>query len=177
MSDVLSQPSLRKSSLFETMETKPCQDDILEIDSISSTSTLSVDSQASTLVNSTTDLQWLTLTNSRDEESRYLSEDDLKSDCKEWADRALGAGDRNTVLNSSSPAFTKRRKLLILFMTAFGAAFCPMASDMYFPALLPLGRDMKVSNGGMNLSLTTYMVSILSYSFRKANTSNDVSDI
>lgn len=61
----------------------------------------------------------------------------------------------------SGPAysvFTKRQKLWIVFMTAWASFFFPMSANIYFPALNTLSRDLKVSSGVINLTLTSYMI-------------------
>ena len=61
----------------------------------------------------------------------------------------------------SGPAhsvFSKRQKLWIVFMTAWAGFFSPMSASIYFPVLNSLSRDLKVSSGIINLTLTSYMI-------------------
>lgn len=54
--------------------------------------------------------------------------------------------------------FTSAQKRYIVFLTAFGGLFSTLSSNIYFPALNALSKDLKVSNGLINLTLTTYMI-------------------
>lgn len=48
--------------------------------------------------------------------------------------------------------FSKRTKLFIVFMTAWGGLFSPISANIYFAALNPLARDLKVSASLINLT-------------------------
>lgn len=54
--------------------------------------------------------------------------------------------------------YTTRQKRFIVFMAAFAGLFSPISGTIYFPALNPLSEDLHVSNGLINLTLTSYMV-------------------
>ena len=54
--------------------------------------------------------------------------------------------------------FTKAQKQYIAFLVAFGGLFSTLSTNIYFPALNALSTDLKVSNGLINLTLTTYMI-------------------
>ena len=61
----------------------------------------------------------------------------------------------------SGPAysnFNQHQKNLIIFMVALGSFFSPLSANIYFPALNALARDLQVSNGLINLTLTSYMI-------------------
>jgi hypothetical protein len=55
--------------------------------------------------------------------------------------------------------FTISQRRFIVFMASWAGFFSPVSSQIYFPALITLGRDLHVSNSLMNLTLTSYMVS------------------
>lgn len=55
-------------------------------------------------------------------------------------------------------SFTTAQKWYIVFLTAFGGFFSPLSTSIYFPALNALSKDLNVSNGLINLTLTTYMI-------------------
>ena len=60
----------------------------------------------------------------------------------------------------SGPAysvFSHRQRKFIVFMVACAGFFSPLSANIYFPALNALSRDLKVSNGLINLTLTSYM--------------------
>lgn len=59
---------------------------------------------------------------------------------------------------SAYSVFGHRQRQFIVFMVACAGFFSPLSANIYFPALNSLARDLKVSNGMMNLSLTTYMI-------------------
>ena len=72
----------------------------------------------------------------------------------------LNAMDRVT-RESSGPVFsvfTRHHKRLIVFLASFGGFFSPLSANIYFPALNSLARDLNVSNGLINLTLTSYMI-------------------
>ena len=54
--------------------------------------------------------------------------------------------------------FTTRQKQYIIVMTAWGSFFSPLSSNIYFPALNTLAKDLKVSSGVINLTVTSYMI-------------------
>ena len=54
--------------------------------------------------------------------------------------------------------FSKRQKQYIIFMASFGGFFSPLSANIYFPALNAIAKDLKVSSGVINLTLTSYMV-------------------
>lgn len=54
--------------------------------------------------------------------------------------------------------FTTRQKQYIIVMTAWGSLFSPLSSNIYFPALNTLPKDLKVSSGVIYLTVTSYMI-------------------
>ena len=54
--------------------------------------------------------------------------------------------------------FTHRQRKFIIVMVACAGFFSTLSANIYFPALNALSRDLKVSNGLINLTLTSYMV-------------------
>lgn len=55
--------------------------------------------------------------------------------------------------------FTVHQRRFIVFMASWAGFFSPVSSQIYFPALNSLARDLHVTNSLMNLTLTSYMVS------------------
>ena len=55
--------------------------------------------------------------------------------------------------------FDKHQKNCIVFMVAIAGFFSPLSASIYFPALNVLAKDLKVSSGLINLTITTYMIS------------------
>ncbi|KAK4188414.1 major facilitator superfamily domain-containing protein [Podospora australis] len=65
------------------------------------------------------------------------------------------------VRTQSGPAysvFSKGTKRWVVTMIAFSSFVSPMTANIYFPALVPIARDMGVSKSLINLTLTTYMI-------------------
>ncbi|KAK5662616.1 hypothetical protein OQA88_8530 [Cercophora sp. LCS_1] len=54
--------------------------------------------------------------------------------------------------------FTKQQKLWISMSASFSAMFSTMSSYIYYPALVPVARDLGVSVALVNLSVTTYLI-------------------
>ncbi|KAL9115139.1 MAG: hypothetical protein Q9227_000933 [Pyrenula ochraceoflavens] len=54
--------------------------------------------------------------------------------------------------------FTGNQRRIIVFLASFGGFFSPLSSNIYFPALNSLAQDLNVSNGLINLTLTSYMI-------------------
>ncbi|KAJ5542323.1 hypothetical protein N7461_008326 [Penicillium sp. DV-2018c] len=76
------------------------------------------------------------------------------------------AQDANTKAgtNSGDPAnveysvFTDSQRRYIVFMASWAGFFSPVSSQIYFPALNTLAKDLHVSNSLINLTLTSYMI-------------------
>ncbi|KAJ5569746.1 uncharacterized protein N7459_009176 [Penicillium hispanicum] len=70
------------------------------------------------------------------------------------------AGDRGgDIADVDYSIFTVSQRRYIVFMASWAGFFSPVSSQIYFPALNTLARDLHVSNSLINLTLTSYMVS------------------
>ncbi|KAF1960519.1 MFS general substrate transporter [Byssothecium circinans] len=72
-------------------------------------------------------------------------------------------GNLEAVTTTPSPlppysVFSKRKKLFVVFLAAWGGFFSPLSANIYFPALTTLARQYNVSSTLMNLTLTSYMI-------------------
>lgn len=54
--------------------------------------------------------------------------------------------------------FTRRQKRWISWMASFGAMFSTLNSFIYFPAVVPMARDLNVSVSLINLTITCYLI-------------------
>ncbi|KAJ5968836.1 hypothetical protein N7501_005084 [Penicillium viridicatum] len=54
--------------------------------------------------------------------------------------------------------FTVSQRRYIVFMASWAGFFSPVSSQIYFPALNTLAKDLHVSNSLINLTLTSYMI-------------------
>lgn len=54
--------------------------------------------------------------------------------------------------------FTVSQRRYIVFMASWAGFFSPVSSQIYFPALNTLAKDLHVSNSLINLTLMSYMV-------------------
>ena len=54
--------------------------------------------------------------------------------------------------------FTVRQKKTILMAGSFAAFFSPLSSNVYFPAINTIAKDLHVSISQINLTVTTYHV-------------------
>ena len=54
--------------------------------------------------------------------------------------------------------FSVRQKKMILLAGSFAAFFSPLSSNVYFPALNTIAKDLHVSISQINLTVTTYQV-------------------
>ncbi|KAJ5362939.1 hypothetical protein N7541_003783 [Penicillium brevicompactum] len=66
-----------------------------------------------------------------------------------------GSGDPTDVDYS---VFTDSQRRYIVFMASWAGFFSPVSSQIYFPALNTLAKDLHVSNSLINLTLTSYMI-------------------
>lgn len=57
--------------------------------------------------------------------------------------------------------FTARQKKIILIAGSFAGFFSPLSSNVYFPALNTIAKDLRVSISHINLTVTTYQVDIV----------------
>ncbi|KAL1634122.1 hypothetical protein SLS56_002425 [Neofusicoccum ribis] len=53
--------------------------------------------------------------------------------------------------------FTKHQKMVMLFIVSLGGFFSPLSSNIYFPALGDISKDLNVSSGLLVLTITVYM--------------------
>ena len=107
---------------------------------------------------SSTDSHATTLATSGDGEAQ--GEDG--ADLEEVATRHQGTDPELGMTRTASGApysiYTTQQKRFIVFMASFAGLFSPISGTIYFPALNPLSEDLHVSNGLINLTLTSYMV-------------------
>lgn len=74
--------------------------------------------------------------------------------------RSENAGNRiEDVADVDYSVFTVSQRRYIVFMASWAGFFSPVSSQIYFPALNTLAKDLDVSNSLINLTLTSYMVS------------------
>lgn len=79
--------------------------------------------------------------------------DEIKTNTDENAGHT-GAADADVDYS----VFTSSQRRYIVFMASWAGFFSPVSSQIYFPALNTLARDLRVSNSLINLTLTSYMV-------------------
>lgn len=87
----------------------------------------------------------------------------MASDEQTATARAVDAeppSERQAIVGAKYSIFTINEKRAIVFAAAAGAFFSPLSAQIYFPALDALSRDLHVSVTEINLTVTTYMVSI-----------------
>ncbi|KAL4889880.1 major facilitator superfamily domain-containing protein [Aspergillus ambiguus] len=60
--------------------------------------------------------------------------------------------------NAPYSSFTRFQKAHIVFAASWAAFIAPMTAHIYFPALNTLSHDLHVSNGLINLTITSYMI-------------------
>lgn len=56
-------------------------------------------------------------------------------------------------------SFSTAQKTFIIFTAAFASTFSPFSSNIYYPAINSIARDLHVTGAMMNLTITVYMVS------------------
>lgn len=79
---------------------------------------------------------------------------------QEEGEQALQA-ERTITGDAAGPVysvFSKNQKRFIVFMASWAGFFSPVSGQIYFPALNPLAKDLRVSDSLINLTLTSYMV-------------------
>ncbi|KAJ5814358.1 uncharacterized protein N7503_001108 [Penicillium pulvis] len=67
-------------------------------------------------------------------------------------------GDNTDVGTVDYSVFTHNQKRFIVFIASWAGFFSPVSSQIYFPALNTLAKDLHVSNSLINLTLTSYMI-------------------
>lgn len=70
---------------------------------------------------------------------------------------------QTTTTQNSEPqkdysSFTSYQKNFIVFTATMGAFFSPFSTQIYFPALTSIAKDLGVTNSKINLTVATYMV-------------------
>lgn len=84
----------------------------------------------------------------------------LSTDVETATDTSNHAGNHSgNVADVEYSVFTISQRRYIIFMASWAGFFSPVSSQIYFPALNTLARDLHVSNSLINLTLTSYMVS------------------
>ena len=69
--------------------------------------------------------------------------------------------DRQSPSNKNFSDWNTWEKRLIIFAASLAALFSPLSANIYFPIFNVLADDLHVSNTLINLTVTTYMVSLL----------------
>lgn len=74
-------------------------------------------------------------------------------------DQAVPANELQRVSTEKDySSFTNWEKKFIVFAATMGAFFSPFTTQIYFPAITSIAKDLHVSNSKINLTMTTYMV-------------------
>ncbi|GAB1317210.1 Quinidine resistance protein 1 [Madurella fahalii] len=78
----------------------------------------------------------------------------------EPSDKITSAGleDDSTTNPEPFSVFTNGQKRWINWLASFGAMFSTLNSYIYFPAVIPIARDLNVSVAMVNLTITCYLV-------------------
>ena len=92
-----------------------------------------------------------------EEQAVYKSNCDLES-----CDRKSVPSMQNISNREQYSVFTTRQRKMILIAGSFAAFFSPISSNIYFPALNTIAKDLRVSITQINLTVTTYQVGIVS---------------
>lgn len=84
---------------------------------------------------------------------------------KAEGDRPVTAPDTQKGVTSTNIAdddpwsvWSTQGKRVIIFSASFASLLSPLSSQIYFPALEPIARDLHVSNTKVNLSISTYII-------------------
>ncbi len=68
----------------------------------------------------------------------------------------------STPIADDFSVYSSRQKKVILIAGSFAAFFSPVSSNIYFPALVTIAKDLHVSLSQISLTVTTYQVSLIS---------------
>lgn len=100
----------------------------------------------------------MTTPDQREKPASESHKDEESQDVHHSGNAVLGASVSRT---SDAPysVFTETQKRFIIFTASWAGFFSPVSSQIYFPALNTLARDLNVSSTLINLTLTSYMVS------------------
>jgi hypothetical protein len=60
----------------------------------------------------------------------------------------------------------KWQRVLYVYMASLAAFASPVASSIYYPAMLTLARDLNTSLTNISLTITTYLVCLIALSYR-----------
>lgn len=108
------------------------------------------------------DDQTLTHQRSHNNEGDYAEPADATGD----QDRETGKDSNGHVLHrvDTKPysVFTHNEKRLIIFCAGVCSFLSPISAQIYFPALNQIAADLHVSYDLVNLTITTYLVSMIS---------------
>lgn len=67
----------------------------------------------------------------------------------------------STPIADSYSIYSARQKKVILLAGSFAAFFSPVSSNIYFPAIITIAKDLHVSLSHISLTVTTYQVSAI----------------
>ena len=67
----------------------------------------------------------------------------------------------STPIAENFSVYSARQKKVILVAGSFAAFFSPVSSNIYFPALVTIAKDLHVSLSQISLTVTTYQVSAI----------------
>ena len=67
----------------------------------------------------------------------------------------------STPIADSYSVYSAGQKKAIMVAGSFAAFFSPVSSNIYFPALTTIAKDLHASLSQMNLTVTTYQVSMI----------------
>lgn len=87
-----------------------------------------------------------------------LQEPPYKPECVEMKELAIPD---STLIADIYSVYSARQKKVILVAGSFAAFFSPVSSNIYFPAITTIAKDLHVSLSQINLTVTTYQVSLI----------------
>ena len=67
----------------------------------------------------------------------------------------------STPIADGYSVYSAGQKKVILIAGSFAAFFSPVSSNIYFPALTTIAKDLRVSLSQISLTVTTYQVSVI----------------
>lgn len=68
------------------------------------------------------------------------------------------AGQPDTSDNTPYHVFTRKRKWLLVYIISLAATFSPLSSNIYFPAINTIAKDLHTNTSLVALTVTVYMV-------------------
>ncbi len=87
-----------------------------------------------------------------------LQEPPYKLECLEMKELAIPD---STLIADIYSVYSARQKKVILVAGSFAAFFSPVSSNIYFPAIVTIAKDLHVSLSQIGLTVTTYQVSVI----------------